>query len=369
VAFEVSRKDFRATRFAAAPLPTESSLAVDAALLAVDEFGLTANNVTYALVGDSFGYFSFFPASGGDGWGRVPAWGFATVVASRNAAVPVGMRVFGYVPMASHVVLQLQGDKGQLFDVTEHRKALPPIYNRYEVVSGHDADRDARRALLQPLFGTAFLLDDWLASEQFFGARRIILTSASSKTSTALATLLSWRKDEGVTVVGLTSPGNRAFVESLGVYDEVVPYDAIDGLPLEPAVSVDMAGSLPVLSAVHHRLRERLTKSVRVGSSHWEAEPAPFAGGGVLPGPAPEFFFAPTRAEQRVADWGPAAFRSQLAAALARYFQSTRGGFLTVQRGRGEAAVDATFRQLLDGKVPPSVGHVLSLSVDAPRSP
>ncbi len=47
------------------------------------------------------GYWRFFPASE-DGWGRIPAWGHAR---------QDDLRVFGYVPMASHVVLMvLAGD-------------------------------------------------------------------------------------------------------------------------------------------------------------------------------------------------------------------------------------------------------------------
>ena len=48
------------------------------ALLRVARVGMTANNVTYALTGDSLNYWAFFPAEAP--WGRVPLWGFAEVV-------------------------------------------------------------------------------------------------------------------------------------------------------------------------------------------------------------------------------------------------------------------------------------------------
>jgi Protein of unknown function (DUF2855) len=41
------------------------------ALLRVDRVGLTANNVTYAVLGESFRYWEFFPPE--PGWG--PGWG------------------------------------------------------------------------------------------------------------------------------------------------------------------------------------------------------------------------------------------------------------------------------------------------------
>ena len=56
--------------------------------LAVDAFALTANNVTYAAIGDLLQYWSFFPAP--DRWGRVPVWGYADVVESTLDDVPVG---------------------------------------------------------------------------------------------------------------------------------------------------------------------------------------------------------------------------------------------------------------------------------------
>ena len=61
--------------------------------LEVERFALTANNITYGLIGEAFGYWKFFPAEGG--LGRIPVWGFARVVASQAADTPVGLRVFG----------------------------------------------------------------------------------------------------------------------------------------------------------------------------------------------------------------------------------------------------------------------------------
>src|SRR3712207_7802692 len=61
--------------------PPRSTLFPSTTLFRSDRFGLTANNVTYAVMGDAIGYWSLFPASE-DGWGRVPVWGYGDVVAS-----------------------------------------------------------------------------------------------------------------------------------------------------------------------------------------------------------------------------------------------------------------------------------------------
>ncbi len=69
--------------------------------LAVESFSVTSNNVTYAVVGDGFGYWDFFPAP--EGFGIVPMWGHARVIESRCPDIAVGERVYGYLPMASHL--------------------------------------------------------------------------------------------------------------------------------------------------------------------------------------------------------------------------------------------------------------------------
>jgi hypothetical protein len=38
-------------------------------------------------------------------WGRIPVWGFGTAVQSLPPGVAVGEQLYGYFPMASHVVL------------------------------------------------------------------------------------------------------------------------------------------------------------------------------------------------------------------------------------------------------------------------
>ena len=45
-------------------------------LLQVSGVALTTNNITYALLGDTMQYWSFFPTHAAE-WGQMPAWGFA----------------------------------------------------------------------------------------------------------------------------------------------------------------------------------------------------------------------------------------------------------------------------------------------------
>jgi hypothetical protein len=349
----VARTDLRRTRFVPAPEPR---LDAGRILLRVDRFALTANNVTYGAVGDMVGYWQFFPAE--EGWGRIPVWGFADVARSRHDAIPAGERVYGYFPMSTHVVLEpAHVAPASFVDASPHRAALPPIYNQYTRVAAdpaYDRAREPHIALFRPLFTTAFLLDDFLAEERFFGAGAVVLSSASSKTALGLASLLRAR---GCRVVGLTSPAHAGFVGRTGYYDAVLAYDAVGDLPPEtPTVFVDFAGNAAVLGAVHRHLGASLRYSSRVGLTHWERMGA----GDDLPGPAPVFFFAPDQARKRLDEWGAAAFQTRVADAMRRFFDST-GPWLRIVEGRGQAAVAAVYAAMVDGRADPAEGHVVGL--------
>ena len=141
----VAKDDFHKTRFASdteTPEPGDGE-----AVLAIDSFGLTSNNITYVVMGDAMNYWDFFP-SGEDGWGRPPVWGFAEVAASKVDGVDEGQRLYGYFPCASHLVVRPDriAETG-FIDGAEHRKPLPSAYQGYRRVDAdpaYDADREGR---------------------------------------------------------------------------------------------------------------------------------------------------------------------------------------------------------------------------------
>jgi hypothetical protein len=351
---EVKRDDLRTTRW-----NDDDVAGIDGgqALLRVDQFALTANNVTYAVFGDAMSYWNFFPAE--EEWGRVPVWGYADVERSRVDALQEGDRVYGYLPMATHlVVTPTRVSESSFVDAAAHRAALPPVYNQYQRVAGdksYDPKREREYAILRPLFMTSFLIDDWLADDAMFGATSVVLASASSKTALGLAFLLSRR--EGVEVVGLTSAGNAEFVRSVGYYDRTVEYDDLDELPADvPTAFVDMAGGGQVLANVHRHFGDALEQSCLVGATHWE-EAAPPAD---LPGPKPSFFFAPDRVVKRRADWGPGGLDERVGAAWQDFLGSVDGWLEIVER-RGPDELKATWLEVLEGRATPEVGFVCTL--------
>jgi Protein of unknown function (DUF2855) len=353
--FLVKRDDLRECRVAEFEPP---EIEAGQALLRVDAFGLTANNVTYAVFGEAMSYWDFFPAP--DGWGLLPTWGFTEVERSDAEGVEPGTRLFGYLPASSHLVVTPvnPGERG-FVDGSPHRSKLPSAYQRYLATASdpfYRADTEAIQMLLRPLFFTSFLIDDQLAEEGLTGKGPIVLASASSKTALAAAFLLA-RRDE-VELVGLTSPRNVGFVEGLGVYDRTVSYEVIESLEQGPATFVDFASDGAVRLAVHSRYGDRLLHSMMVGMTHWEEMQA--AAGEELPGPPPAFFFAPDRVVKRGEDWGRTGLEQRVAEAWHPFCEWV-GGWLEPIPGEGFDAVRSAYLDVLEGRVEPARAHVLTL--------
>ncbi len=311
VDFVVDRTNLATCRFVPAPSAGDVDLAPGEVLIAIDRFALTANNVTYAVVGDMYSYWNFFPAA--EGWGRVPVWGFGDVLRSRHDAVPKGERVFGYFPMSSWLVIRPGAvTPAAVIDASPHRTALPPFYNQYNRVTAdplYQAATEDRQMLFRPLFLTAFLIDDFLAEGDLFGARAVLLTSASSKTAMGLASLLSGNRRVPGGVIGLTSARNAAFVERLGCYDRVVTYENVGSLPADtPVAIVDMAGNADLLTTLHRHFGANVKQSTLVGVTHHDRMGFPQD----LPGAPPTFFFAPDRAQKRAQDWGGSVLQQRM---------------------------------------------------------
>jgi hypothetical protein len=357
--FDVRRDDLRQCRVSYGTIDPAAEAAAGRAVLAIDRFALTANNITYAAFGDQMSYWAFFPAE--EGWGRIPVWGFADVVASGAQDLPVGTRLYGYLPMASHLVVEpTRISERRFVDGAAHRRELPPVYNSYDRVAADPAyrpEREAAQMILKPLVMTSFLIADFLVDNGTFGARQVLVSSASSKTSLGLGFCHNLVGDPAVRSIGLTSAGNRAFVEKIGYFDAVATYDAIAALdPSVPTVYVDMAGSADILTRVHGHFGDNLVYSCRVGGTHWEG----LAGRMDLSGARPKFFFAPSQIQKRHGDWGPGGLEQRFGGAWEKLVGSV-GGWLDIREARGAGAVETAYRETLEGRVPPSAGLVLAL--------
>lgn len=255
-------------------------------VLAVDRFGLSANNVVYAVLGDVLGHWAPFPAA--PGWGRVPAWGAATVIGGDPAVASVGARFVGYLPMATHFTMRAVAAHPGLQDVSGDRDGLLPLYRelrRIDTDPTWSEERIDAEVLMLPIVRAAAILDGDLRRA---GTRHVVISSASSKTSISTALLLAKR---GVRVTGLSGRGRVQAAASVGAFAEVLPYDSVHAIPVtEEMALVDVAGDPAVVRSIHERAGSALARSIAVGGSHLPAlggMPTPDT---TLPGPPVEQF-------------------------------------------------------------------------------
>lgn len=351
--FTVGRKNWGDTRFEA---HDAGELQTGQVRLHVDRFALTSNNISYAASGDMLGYWGFFPAA--EGRGRIPVMGFGDVVESANSDIAEGTRVFGFFPMSNEVVIDAVASREGFSDNGAHRAEHSPIYRQFGNVAldaNYTPETEDQIILLRGLFMTSFLVDDFVADNDHFGSERLLISSASSKTSIALAHCAKLRGDSSI--VGFTSAGNLEFTQKLGCYDEVVLYDEIERIDASTAsVFVDMAGNGDVVARIHHHLGDALKHDCMIGATHWDKGRA----ANDLPGPKREFFFAPAQMVKRSKDWGPGGLQERMGQSWASFVEFT-DSWLTVVRGTGPDALDRIYKETLEGKIDPTVGNVLSL--------
>jgi hypothetical protein len=137
-------------------------------------------------------------------------------------------------------------------------------------------------------------------------------------------------------------------VESLGLYDEVLPYDgelAVD----DGALLVDFTGDRALLRRLHTALGQDLKRSVLVGFTHLEAE----RDADPLPGPEPQLFFAPAEMAKRGGElgrrFGPA-WES---------FQPVLEQALSLEHVGLDAELPQRWRDLAAGRADPAIGLVV----------
>ena len=347
VHLEIERRDIRTTRLATTMPPGQ--LADGEVLLKLERAALTSNNVSYALSGDLLDYWGFFPTEAG--WGRLPVMGFGVVTASHNPEIEVGGRYFGFYPLGDHHVVQAKTSSGGFIDAATGREKHAMAYRGFDRAT--PTAHDDAILIFRGLFLTSYLLEDFLRERENFGAKQVIITSASSKTSIALAHCVQRSSD--LHVVGLTSERNVDFTIALGEYDSVLSYDDIRELHDETSIVVDMAGNPNVIGDIHRHLAGSVAHSCSVGATHWDA----VRGGVSVPPPKPEFFFAPSQLAKRGKEWGREELNRRIADALGVFIESTTR-WMTIRHTHGAEAITALYCDLVSGRVAPSVGNIVS---------
>jgi len=361
--FQIRKDDFTKYRVvAAASTETSSELADGAIRVKIERFAFTANNITYAVTGDRLGYWQFFPPGGDDtdGWGMMPVWGFAEVVESNASNVPLGDRLFGYFPPANYLAITPTRVTDQrIIDGAPHRAKLPPAYNSYSRVNaeaGYDPSMDDLRMLLWPLHITSFCLWDALQEKNWYGARQVVIVSASSKTSIGLAYALD-DDTSAPAAIAVTSKRNLEFVKKLELYEQSVTYETLSDIDATiPTVIVDMSGNREVLGRLHANLGDNMKRCINVGLTHWDDKKA---GDGLITERS-EIFFAPSHIQQRLQDWGPDGFAKKTSSFMHQTAAKSQS-WLQLRKIDGLAGLAEVYDDVCAGRIAADQGLIIKL--------
>lgn len=283
------------------------------------QFALTANVVTYAITGGRFGYWRLFPAS--PPWIVPPAWGEVECG---------GEPLYGLVPIASHAALILEPRGDEFHEASPHRATLDRGYNRYLPANGSLRDREDWM-LFRPLVTLGWALVRWLREQDWLGARRLVVTSASSKTALAFAVQAA----DGPPLLGLS--GDIGFVERTGLYAAVTGYDAPPPLSHDDVV-LDFAGNAGLLDRLRRHGAPRI---VPIGATHAEHESLAAA----------DVFFAPHHVGAAILANGAMAVERARNDAVAAFADRSRPWFTRTYLDGADAIADG-FRAMLGNRVP-----------------
>ncbi|SES27186.1 DUF2855 family protein [Halopseudomonas bauzanensis] len=359
---QTDKSDLARTRIVTQTL---GELQAGQALLKIDRLALTTNNITYAAFGDTphLRYWDFFPTDDA-AWGHMPAWGFAEVVSTTVEGLEIGERSYGYWPIATHLVVEpVRVTERGFYDGSAHRLELTSAYNQYQrnrTDAAYRPENEDYQMLLRPLFITSFMLADYLEDNGFFGAKRVLVSSASSKTAFGTVFCLEGKDIE---VVGITSASNQAYVDGLGCYQQSVTYDQLESLDASiPTLYVDFSGNAELRQRVHAHFEQSLVHDCYAGSAHSQDHISEQKL--VLKGPQPQSYFAPNQIRKRNADWGPAEVTRRFNEAQLSFIKrvsDSQSPWLRLETHHGLKAAQPLIDTLVNGRIAPIDGHVVTL--------
>lgn len=328
------------------------------ALIAVDRFSFTANNILYVTLGHENNYWDIFPAP--KGWGLAPAWGIGRVVASKCPDVAIGESLFGFFPLASHCTISPKAISSRhVVDTAAHREPVAAAYNRYTRIDGVDAFTGRAgdwQLLLRPLALVGMLAAHFFEDAGFYNSDQFVVTSASSKTGIGVGKMIKEIAPH-INVVGLTSPDRQGFVQALGVYDQVVSYKEIEKLTLSPSIIFDLTGDNALVGRIYDVLETNLKYCAYAGRSRWDAEKTPVKTGEIQP----ERFFTPNYMAHYIPIWGPEVFESRFNTSILSLRQ-VLSSHVSLKRIDGAEELATLYAEFLEDGGDVNIGHIVSVS-------
>ena len=360
--------------------------------LRVDKVGLTANNLFYAQMGEApfLKFFAVYPLEEQHKHlANVPAWGLATVIESANSDFAVGEQFRGFLHMTNIVQMKAKRTPEGMKAYGGKRDKLNQAYNGFIRVDASGAspingsgDKSDLAMTSAPGALSGFILYELLKMHDFYDSRGVVLTSASSKLSLATAQLLREDRNNGrlECVTGYTAQGNVEFVRATGLYDVILTYpEALSSG--SDQVFVDVAGD----ATIYKRCKDQLVKAFAVGGTHSDADASIFTSFGfsgflkmivdmIAPqfvkswasrrlSPRLEMFFAPTVINELLASWGQEEFDRKSNIALSQFVDTAIDeSWIHVDRSERLEDIQAAYKKIVLGQVPPSQAVILSLT-------
>lgn len=359
----------------------------------VDKFGLSTNNLFYAQMGEApfLKFFHVYPLEDHRDLVNVPAWGLGTIVASENPEFNVGERYRGFFHMTNVVQMKAKRSSDGLVAIGGNRDKLNKAYNRFVRVSDGPTSpftgvgsKPDLAMVAAPGVLSGFIIYELLKMKNYYGGNSVVLTSASSKLSLATAVCLQEARVNGSvkSVIGYTSVANAEFVQSTGLFDDVLTYDQT--LPSNEGfqfVMIDVAGD----AAIFQRNKKQLKKALAVGGTHSSAKASTFTAFGPLGlakmlsgivapksvanwidgklNPKLELFFTPSVMATLVEKFGKKEFERMGDIALNKFVVTAiDSGWITVVRGDEPEAIQESYERIFRGQLPPSEAVILSLA-------
>lgn len=225
-------------------------------------FALSANNLTYARIGHLVGWWGIHPLpqstpapfNDPSKYGRIMCWGSGQVVESTSPLLEAGQTLFGVFPIGTLPVdKEMVADaRGVFLETTAHRRDVLPVYNRYFLYQGEDAESQQNRAwdaVMRGHFETSYAIHrftfswdlvtlpptnpsgrknpPWSADDARLTDAVVLIFAASGKTAASFAQQIRRLRPaefQPRRLIAIGSSVAKAFTEGFGWFDEVHLY-------------------------------------------------------------------------------------------------------------------------------------------------
>ena len=158
-----------------------------------------------------------------------PCWGRCKVYRSNHPKIKEGSTYYGFWPIAAYSVRRVRDADSESFIAYQD---LPKFTGPREWLKLIRMDDTESLYALENYeywkIGITYARE--LKDMDYFGARRLVISSASSASGQCIAMCLK-EINPSFTVVGLTSPRNYQFVSDMPYFDEVCTYEEVKSAP------------------------------------------------------------------------------------------------------------------------------------------